>query len=128
MAPSEKPVIFDPRVMIWFFSWLFGLFSCTAIPVLVLSFSTQAMTYVGDYPIIIVGLVVAGFLFVCFAVAPWYFGIWCRNCGKKLSPMKTECDPTNGNLPLRFDCEDCGIIWETKLISGPGDSSSISHL
>lgn len=123
----EPKTALNYRVIVWFFSWLGGLWLCSGGFVLVVFASPSVMKYVDSHPLIIPAFVLAGAICVAFAVAPWYFGIRCRQCRRKLHRMKTECALDTGNTPLRFHCETCSVIWETKLISGPGDPSNTLH-
>lgn len=123
----EPKTVTDYRVMLWFFSWLGGFWLCSGGFVLVVFASPVVMKYLDHHPLIFPAVVLAGVICFAFALAPWYLGIRCRKCRRKLRRMKTECVLGTGNTPLRFHCESCHVIWETKLISGPGDPSSTWH-
>jgi hypothetical protein len=114
----------DYRVMLWFFSWLFAMFLCSGMFVLVVIASPRAQAYVGDHPWLIPVLVVAAFVCVSIAAFPFFFGIRCRRCKRKLRRMKAGTDLATGNSPLRFHCTTCNVIWETHLVSGPGSSDA----
>jgi hypothetical protein len=83
------------------------------------------MQLVEQMPWLIPACVAAGFACVALAAAPWYVGIRCRRCRRKLRRMAGGCDPATGNAPLRFHCETCNVVWETHLIAGPGDHRSV---
>ena len=126
-ARSEPKTVMDYGVMVWFFSWLGLFWLCSGGFVLVVFASPTVMKHLDHYPLIIPIMVLAGAICFALALAPWYFGIRCRHCRTRLHRMKTECARDTGNVPLRFHCEICNVIWETKLISGPGDPSSTWH-
>lgn len=126
-SPLKTKSIFDGRVLLWFFSWLGGFFLCSGGFVILVFLSPSARKFWDDNPLIFPVVCTVGVICFAFALVPWYFGIRCRQCRRKLFRMKTNCDIATGNTPLRFHCETCDIIWETKLISGPGDSRSTSH-
>lgn len=117
----------DIRVLIWFFSWLFGFFVCSGGFVLLVFSVPSVSQFFENYPWIIVVCVALGFLCIGIAIAPFYFGIRCRRCRSRLRPMAGGCDLQTGNAPLRFFCEACNVIWDTKLVSGPGDPNSSLH-
>jgi len=114
----------DSRVTLWFFSWLAGMFLCSGGFVLTAFASPEVMRFVEQSPWVIVACVAAGFACVGFAIAPWHFGIRCRRCRRRLRRMDASCDLVTGNTPLRFHCETCGVIWDTHLVSGPGNPDS----
>lgn len=117
----EPRLDFDGRVMLWFFSWLGGLFLCSGGFVIAVFLSPTIMKFVGDSPLIIPLMVLLGAICVVCALTPWYLGIRCRQCQTRLHRIRSECDINTGNTPLRFHCKTCEVIWDTKLVSGPGE-------
>ncbi|HVK09416.1 MAG TPA: hypothetical protein VM597_11630 [Gemmataceae bacterium] len=118
--PTPPKVETDWRVPVRFFAWLFAMFLCSGGFVLVTVASPEARRFVGDRPWLIPVFVAAGFLCVAAAVFPFFFGIRCRRCGRRLRRMAGGTDLRTGNARLRFHCEACNVIWETGLVSGPG--------
>lgn len=117
MPPKSET---DWRVPLKFFAWLFAMFIFSGLFVLVVYASPRAMAYVGDHPWLIPVFVGAAFFCVAMAVHPFFFGIRCRRCSRKLRRMAAGTDLATGNSPLRFHCTTCNVIWDTKLVSGPG--------
>lgn len=116
----------DGRVMIWFFSWLGGFFLCSGGFVLLIFASPRVMKLIEEQPAVFFTCIILGLACLAMALAPWYRGIRCRNCRRRLYRMAVECDRTTGNTPLWFYCETCHMIWKTGLISGPGSPNNCS--
>ena len=66
----EPKTVFDFRVMLWFFSWLGGLWLCSGGFVLVVFASPFVMKYVDRHPLIIPAIVLTGAICVVFALHP----------------------------------------------------------
>jgi hypothetical protein len=114
----------DLRVMLWFFSWLAGMSLCSAGFVLMVFASPGVARFVEQSPWVIPACAAAGLSCFGLALAPWYFGIRCRRCRRKLRRLAAGCDLATGYTPLRFHCETCDVVWETHLVSGPGNDHS----
>lgn len=119
MAPPRTE--HDGRVVIWFFSWLGGFALCTAGLVIVVFTDQWAMQFIEAHPVAFLACFLLGLACMAAALSPWYRGIRCRNCRRRLYRMKVESDLKTGNTPLAFHCEPCQVIWETGLVSGPGN-------
>jgi hypothetical protein len=115
----------DLRVLVWFFSWLLAA-GCLIGSVLILAFSSKE-DWIGKNPLPFLSILALAA--VCFAVAlaPWYWGIRCRECRRRLRKADTPRDCSTGMHPLEFYCADCRITWKTYLVSGPGDPHRTSH-
>jgi hypothetical protein len=120
--PPAPKVQTDGRIPLRFFSCLAGMFVCSGGLVLVVVTSPKAQGYMEQHPWLILVAVAGGFLCVAAAAFPWLFGIRCRQCRRWLRRMAVTTDLTTGNAPLRFYCKACNVIWETHLVSGPGNS------
>ena len=103
-----------------FFAWLFAMFVCSGGFVLVVHASPAAQQYIGERPWLIPVFAGVAFLCVAAAVAPFFFGVRCRGCGRRVRRMASGTDLKTGNAPLQFHCAACNVIWETGLASGPG--------
>lgn len=108
----------DKRVAIWFFAWLAGFAIMVWSLIIVFTCVPQADQMP---PWFFLGWCALALVPFSIALSPWYAGIRCRNCRRRLSKRAETCDMKTGNTPLRFFCEDCDIIWESHLVSGPGD-------
>src|SRR5262245_9851211 len=109
--PTEPKTKTDWRVAFWFFSWLGGLFLCSTGFVLSVWAIPAVSELVEAHVWLIVVAGAGGFLCVAVATTPWYLGIRCPCCRRKLRPMAADCDLKTGNKPIRFHCENCQIIW-----------------
>src|SRR5262245_17727085 len=114
----------DTRVAVWFFSWLAGMFVFSGGFVLQIVLSPRFMRLFENNVWILVGSMAVALVCFVVALAPWYRGIHCRQCRRKLRRMRTDVEIATGNRPLRFYCETCNVVWETHLISGPGAPDS----
>jgi hypothetical protein len=112
----------DYRVPLRFFLWLAVFFVFSGGFVLLAYGSPRVQHLVGEHPWIILVTVAAAFVCMAAAVYPFFFGIRCRRCRRKLRRMAAGTDLNTGNSPLRFHCEACHVIWETHLVSGPGSA------
>jgi len=92
----------DPRVTLWFFSWLAVMFLCSGGFALMTFASPEVMRFVEQSPWVILVCVAAGFTCVGLAIAPWYFGIRCRRCRRRLRRMAAGCDLETGITPSDF--------------------------
>src|SRR5262245_14556608 len=120
--PTPPRIETDWRIPLRFFSWLFAMFLCSGGFVLVVYASPAAQQYIGDRPWLIPVFVAVAFLCVAAASAPFFIGIRCRRCGRRLRRMAGGTDLRTGNAPLQFHCKACNVIWKTGLVSGPGSS------
>src|ERR1051325_10737437 len=122
--PTPPRIETDWRVPLRFFAWLFAMFLFSGGFVLVTLGSPKAEKYVGDRPWLIPVFAGVAFLCVAAAVAPFFFGIRCRGCGRWLRRMAGGTDLNTGTAPRRFHCVACNVIGHTGLVSGPGSSDS----
>jgi hypothetical protein len=92
--------------------------------VLLIFVNPSAMRLVEQHGWVILVSVAAALVCIVSALSPWYAGIRGRRCRRRLRRMASECDPATGNTPLRFHCTSCDVVWNTHLVSGPGDPRS----
>lgn len=123
-SPKVPEMKTDGRVALWFFSWLVGMFLFSGGFVLLIFGNPSVMRFVEKNGWVILVSVAAALVCLIVAAAPWYVGICCRRCRSRLWRMPVESDKATGNAPLRFHCKVCDVVWETHLVSGPGDPRS----
>jgi len=119
--PAPPRIETDWSVPLRFFGWLFVMFLFSGGLVLFTLASPKGEQFIGDHPWLIPVFVGMAFLSVAAAAAPFFFGIRCKRCGRRLRRMAGGTDLNTGNAPLKFHCVACNVIWNTGLVSGPGN-------
>ena len=117
----------DRRITVWFFGWCAVMFLLVNGFLFIVLGTLRGYKLLEVHPWIILVVVGGGFICIALASMPFWRGIRCRQCRRRLKRMKVDCDVRTGNAPLRFHCVVCNVIWNTPLVSGPAQINQTSY-